>query len=70
MFDRLGAIPFLYVGEKEIPAMLAEMNKGNSKYENREIFGRADIRMKEFICEEEKQEEEEEDGGGPGPFSL
>lgn len=54
MFDRLGVIPFLYVGEKEPPAMAAEMIKGNSKYENREMFGRADIRMKEFICEEEK----------------
>lgn len=67
MFDRLGAIPFLYVGEKEPPAMAAEMIKGNSKYENREMFGRADIRMKEFICEEEKEEEEEEGGSGPGP---
>ena len=65
MFDRLGAIPFLYVGEKEPPVMAAEMIKGNSKYENREMFGRADIRMKEFICEEEKQEEEEEGGSGP-----
>lgn len=64
MFDRLGAIPFLYVGEKEPPAIL-EMFKGNSKYENREMFGRADIRMKEFICEEEKQEEGEEGGSGP-----
>ena len=68
MFDRLGAIPFLYVGEREIPAMLAEMNKGNSKYENRELFGRADIRIKEFISEEEKQAEEEEGGSGPSPW--
>ena len=45
--------------------MLAEMNKGNSKYKNREMFGRADIRMKEFISEEEKQEEGEEGGSGP-----
>lgn len=68
MFDRLGAIPLLYVGEKEPLAIAAEMIKGNSKYENREMFGRADIRMKEFICEEKKEEEEEEGGGGSGPF--
>ena len=68
MFDRLGMIPFLYVGEHGMSVILPEALRGDCKDKNREIFGRADIRMKEFICEEEKQEEEEE--GGSGPLSL
>lgn len=54
MFDRLGAIPFLYVGEHGMSVILPESLRGDCKNKNREMFGRADIRMKEFICEEEK----------------
>lgn len=66
MFDRLGMIPFLYVGEHGMSVILPEALREDCKDKNREIFGRADIRMKEFICEEEKQEEE--DGSGPSPL--
>lgn len=65
MFDRLGMVPFLYIGEHGMPIISPEALKRDSKNKNREMFGRADIRMKEFICEEEKQKEEEEDGPGP-----
>ena len=54
MFDRLGMMPFLYVGEHGMSVILPEALRGDRKDKNREIFGRADIRMKEFICEEEK----------------
>ena len=64
MFDRLGMVPFLYVGEHGMSVILPEPLRGNSKYKNQEMFGRADIRMEEFISEKE----EEEEGDGPGPF--
>ena len=64
MFDRLGMMPFLYVGEHGMSVILPEALRGDRKDKNREIFGRADIRMKEFISEEEKEEE----GDGPRPF--
>ena len=54
MFDRLGAIPFLYVGEHGMSIISPEALKRDSKNKNREMFGRADIRMKEFISEEEE----------------
>lgn len=62
MFDRLGMIPFLYVGEHGMSVILPEALRGDCKDKNREIFGRADIRMKEFISEEKEEEE------GPGPW--
>lgn len=65
MFDRLGIVPFLYVGGHGMPVILPESLKRDSKNKNREMFGRADIRMKEFISEEEKEDPGPE---GPGPW--